>query len=211
VLDPAMVVGQIDAVLDDIGADAIKIGMIGSSAVAAAVADRLTASDARVPIVFDPVMVATSGAMLADRATVAAFTRLMRLATLVTPNLPELDVLSPDGPEALARRTGAAVLVKGGHGEGDLLVDALVRPDGTREEWSAPRIETRHTHGTGCTLASAIAAGLARGESLTASVAAARRYVRAAIEGAPGLGEGSGPLGHGVPARMFLPHPLQRL
>ncbi len=195
-LEPAMVVAQIDSVLSDIGADAIKIGMIGSPAIAEAVADRLSAADARLPLVFDPVMVATSGAVLADARTIVAFERLMQLATLITPNLPELAVLSPDGAGALARRTGAAVLAKGGHGEGDLLLDALFGPDGAREEWTDPRIETRHTHGTGCTLASAIAAGLAYGDDLSTAVAAARRYVRAAIEAAPGLGQGSGPLGH---------------
>jgi hydroxymethylpyrimidine/phosphomethylpyrimidine kinase len=194
-VDPAMVVAQIDAVLSDIGADAIKIGMIGSPAIAEAVAERLSREDARMPLVFDPVMIATSGATLADARTIAAFERLMALATVVTPNLPELAVLSPDGAEALARRTGAAVLGKGGHGEGDLLLDALVWPDGAREEWTDARIDTRHTHGTGCTLASAIAAGLARGDDLSTAVTAARTYVRKAIEKAPGLGQGSGPLG----------------
>jgi hydroxymethylpyrimidine/phosphomethylpyrimidine kinase len=194
-VDPAMVVAQIDAVLSDIGADAIKIGMIGSPAIAEAVAERLSREDARMPLVFDPVMIATSGATLADARTIAAFERLMALATVVTPNLPELAVLSPDGAEALARRTGAAVLGKGGHGEGDLLLDALVWPDGAREEWTDARIDTRHTHGTGCTLASAIAAGLARGDDLSTAVTAARTYVRKAIEKAPGLGQGNGPLG----------------
>ncbi|WP_454884415.1 bifunctional hydroxymethylpyrimidine kinase/phosphomethylpyrimidine kinase [Sphingomonas oryzagri] len=196
VLEPALVVAQIDAVLADIGADAIKIGMIGSPAIAEAVADRLSREDARVPIVFDPVMVATSGATLADHATIAAFERLMALATLVTPNLPELAILSPEGPETLATRTRAAVLAKGGHGEGDRLVDRLVRADGSTETWIDDRIDTRHTHGTGCTLASAIAAGLARREPLDAAIAAARRHVRAAILAAPGLGQGSGPLGN---------------
>ena len=180
-LEPVLVVAQIDAVLADIGADAIKIGMIGSLAIAEAVADRLSMPDARMPLVFDPVMVATSGAILADAATTAAFKRLMALATLVTPNLPELAILSPEGPEALARWTGAAVLVKGGHGEGDRLIDRLVRPDGSTETWIDDRIDTRHTHGTGCTLASAIAVGLAAGERLDAAVTAARGYVRAAI------------------------------
>jgi hydroxymethylpyrimidine/phosphomethylpyrimidine kinase len=196
VLEPSLVIAQIDAVLSDIGADAIKIGMIGSPAIADAVADRLCRDDARVPLVFDPVMVATSGATLADAATIAAFERLMALATLVTPNLPELDVLSPEGPEALAARTRAAVLAKGGHGEGDRLVDRLIRVDGSTETWIDDRIDMRHTHGTGCTLASAIAAGLARGRRIEAAVAAARRYVRAAILAAPGLGNGNGPLGN---------------
>jgi hydroxymethylpyrimidine/phosphomethylpyrimidine kinase len=205
VLEPALVIAQIDAVLSDIGADAIKIGMIGSPAIAEAVADRLSHGDARVPLVFDPVMVATSGALLADDATIVAFERLMRLATLVTPNLPELAVLSPDGPEALAARTGAAVLLKGGHGEGDRLLDRLVHADGSAETWADDRIDTHHTHGTGCTLASAIAAGLARGDRLDGAVAAARLHVRAAIRAAPELGRGNGPLG--IPPA---PHPASR-
>jgi hydroxymethylpyrimidine/phosphomethylpyrimidine kinase len=195
VLEPALVVAQIDAVLSDIGADAIKIGMIGSPAIAEAVADRLARQDVRMPLVFDPVMVATSGATLADAATIAAFERLMALATLVTPNLPELAVLSPEGPEALARRTGAAVLAKGGHGEGDRLIDRLVRPDGSTETWIDDRLDSRHTHGTGCTLASAITAGLAARVRLDTAVTAARSYVRAAILAAPELGQGDGPLG----------------
>jgi hydroxymethylpyrimidine/phosphomethylpyrimidine kinase len=199
VLKPALVIAQIDAVLTDIGADTIKIGMIGSPAIAEAIANRLSRDDARVPIVFDPVMAATSGAMLADAATIAAFERLMALATLITPNLPELAILSPEGPEALARRTGVAVLAKGGHCEGNRLVDRLVWPDGSTETWIDERIDTRHTHGTGCTLASAIAAGLASGERLDAAVAAARRHVRAAIFAAPGLGQGSGPIGNPGP------------
>jgi hydroxymethylpyrimidine/phosphomethylpyrimidine kinase len=195
VLDPALVIAQIDAVLSDIGADAIKIGMIGSPAIAEAVADRLDRENARVPLVFDPVMIASSGATLADPATIAAFERLMALATLVTPNIPELAVLSREGPEALAARTRTAVLAKGGHGEGERLIDRLVRPDGSSETWLDDRIVTRHTHGTGCTLASAITAGLAQGRSLETAVAQGRAYVRRAIETAPGLGVGGGPLG----------------
>jgi hydroxymethylpyrimidine/phosphomethylpyrimidine kinase len=193
ILEPALVIAQIDAVLSDIGADAIKIGMIGSAAIAHAVADRLTGLD--IPIVFDPVMIATSGAALADAPTIAAFERLMGQATLITPNLPELAVLSPDGAEALAERTGAAVLVKGGHGEGALLVDRLVRANEIELQWADLRIDTLHTHGTGCTLASATAAGLADGISLENALARARAYVRAAIIVAPNLGRGAGPLG----------------
>ena len=198
VLDPALVIAQIDAVLSDIGADAIKIGMLGSAVIAEAVAERLSREDAGVPIVFDPVMVATSGATLADAATIAAFERLMRLAALVTPNLPELAVLSPDGADALARRIGTSVLAKGGHGEGAILVDRLVAADGATRQWSDARIATRHNHGTGCTLASAIALGLARGEGLAEAIAAARRFVREALAQAPRLGTGNGPLGHGA-------------
>ena len=197
-----MVIAQIDAVVEDIGVDAVKIGMIGSVEVAQAVAARLERLGA-VPIVFDPVMVATSGATLADAATVAAFERLMRLAAVVTPNLPELAVLAAAAGDAkpaqmLAERHGTAVLAKGGHGDGEMLIDLLVGRDGTIHRWSDPRIETRHTHGTGCTLASAIATGLGRGETLVAAIETARAFVRAAILAAPGFGAGHGPMGHGA-------------
>ena len=185
----AMVIAQIDAVASDIGVDAVKIGMIGSAETAHAVADRLEAM-AGVPLVFDPVMVATSGSVLADADTIAAFGRLIRRATVVTPNLPELAALGGD-PLAL----GTAVLVKGGHGEGDLIVDRLVMPDGSETRWADPRIDTRHSHGTGCTLASAIATGLGSGMTLVDAVARARAYVRKALAAAPGLGGGHGPMG----------------
>ncbi len=210
VLDPALVVAQIDAVLGDIGADAIKIGMIGSAAIAAAVADRLTAPDARMPIVFDPVMIATSGAPLADPATIAAFERLMAMAAVITPNLPELALLAGVAPFdpagaalALARRTGANVLAKGGHGDGAELIDLLVGADGIRQTWHGTRIDSTHTHGTGCTLASGIATGLAAGLPIEAAIIRARDLVRAAILAAPGLGAGHGPLGHAAVRAAF--------
>jgi hydroxymethylpyrimidine/phosphomethylpyrimidine kinase len=189
----AMVLAQIDACVSDIGVDAVKIGMIGSAEVAHAVADRLEALD--VPIVFDPVMVATSGSILADAATIAAFERLMRIASVVTPNLPELEAL---GGEAAVRATGAALLAKGGHGAGEVLTDRLVLPDGTETAWSDARIDTRHTHGTGCTLASAIATGLAQHMPLEAAIVRARNFVRSALRAAPKLGAGHGPMGHGA-------------
>lgn len=188
---PALVVAQIDACLSDIGADAVKIGMLGSAAVAHAVADRLDAVD--LPLVFDPVMVATSGGVLADVDTVTAFERLMARAALVTPNVPELMALGGDA--GMARR-GAAWLAKGGDAEGDVVTDRLVRPGRPDRTWSAPRIETRHTHGTGCTLASAIATGLGAGLSLEPAIERARAFVRAALAAAPGFGAGHGPLGH---------------
>jgi hydroxymethylpyrimidine/phosphomethylpyrimidine kinase len=187
-----LVVAQMRSCLDDIGADAVKIGMIGAAATAHAVADVLDAI--AVPVVFDPVMVATSGSVLADADTVAAFGRLMRRAAVVTPNLPELAAL---GGEAAVLRHGPALLAKGGHGDGDVLVDRLILPDGTETRWADPRIATAHTHGTGCTLASAIAVGLARGLPLAAAVAEARTVVRLALLDAPGLGHGHGPMGHG--------------
>lgn len=188
-----MVLAQIDAVLSDIGVDAVKIGMIGSSETAHAVADRLeTLKD--VPIVFDPVMVATSGSVLADAATIVAFDRLMRVARIVTPNLPEMQALGGD-PFELARLTGAAVLLKGGHTEGSTIIDQLIDPDGGKFEWRDTRIETRHSHGTGCTLASGIAAGLGAGMPLGDAITRARAYVRQGLDNAPGLGRGHGPMG----------------
>ncbi|TZG28763.1 bifunctional hydroxymethylpyrimidine kinase/phosphomethylpyrimidine kinase [Sphingomonas montanisoli] len=190
------VLTQIDAVVSDIGVDAVKIGMIGSAEVVNAVADRLAALE-NIPIVFDPVMVATSGSLLADEATIAAFGRLMDIATVVTPNLPELAVLGGSA-EALAARHGCAVLAKGGHGEGADLTDRLVIADGGSTEWTSERIETRHTHGTGCTLASAIATGLGQGLKLSEAVEKAREFVRASLLAAPGLGNGHGPMGQGL-------------
>lgn len=185
-----MVIAQIRSCIDDIGLDAVKIGMLGSAETAHAVADILTTLS--VPIIFDPVMVATSGGALADDATIAAFVRLMAIATLVTPNLPELAAL---GGEAAVLAHGCAVLVKGGHAVGDAITDRLVNVDGEVSDWSAPRIATRHTHGTGCTLASAIACGLGQGMALVDAVARARLFVRLALRDAPGLGQGHGPMG----------------
>lgn len=221
----AMVLAQIDACVADIGVDAIKIGMIGSAETAQAVAERL--AGLRVPIVFDPVMVATSGDALADADTIAAFGRLMRLATLVTPNAPELSALvgrpldsQADRQKAakeIATRHQCAVLAKGGHLDpadtapadsagamrlrplapaAALIADWLVMPPDEWHGWSAPRIDTASTHGTGCTLASAIATGLARGQRLPTAVEQSRVFVRLAIHDAPGFGGGHGPMGH---------------
>jgi hydroxymethylpyrimidine/phosphomethylpyrimidine kinase len=186
-----MVIDQIAAVVSDIGVDAVKIGMIGSAETAHAVADSL--SELSCPIVFDPVMVASSGAILADDDTISAFERLMRLATLTTPNLPELEALG--GREALLERH-IPLLIKGGHAEGDLIVDRLDLAEGQGCDWADPRIETRNTHGTGCTLASAIATGLGQGFTLEQSIERARLFVRLALYDAPGLGQGHGPMGH---------------
>ncbi len=145
------------------------------------------------PIVFDPVMVATSGDLLADADTIAAFGRLMRIATVVTPNLPELHALG--GPETVLVQ-GSALLIKGGHGDSDALTDRLIGPEGEIALWSSDRIDTTSTHGTGCTLAAAIATYLAQGYPLKASIARARQFVRLALHDAPGLGQGHGPMGH---------------
>jgi hydroxymethylpyrimidine/phosphomethylpyrimidine kinase len=195
----AMVIDQISSVINDIGVDAIKIGMIGSAETATAVAQLLTKVDG-VRIVVDPVMVATSGSVLADDATIAAFEKLMAIATLVTPNIPELEALGGDG---IAEAFNTHILAKGGHGDGPMLTDRLIGPGRVIKSWTNARIETRHTHGTGCTLASAIATGLGQGMSLTDAIERARKYVRAALELAPGFGSGHGPMGvpHG-----FLAH-----
>ncbi|PCD04064.1 bifunctional hydroxymethylpyrimidine kinase/phosphomethylpyrimidine kinase [Sphingomonas spermidinifaciens] len=202
-----MVLAQVDCVLRDIGVDAVKIGMIGSARTAAALAERL-AELPGLPIVFDPVMVATSGASLADEATIAAFERLMRVATVTTPNLPELKALSGmsildkgaqrAAAQSLVARRGCAVLVKGGHAKGRQVTDRLFQP--AREgaapevEWTDPRIDSEATHGTGCTLSSAIACELAKDWSLPEAVARARRFVRIAMQDAGGLGQGHGPM-----------------
>ncbi len=188
---PAMVAAQIDACTSDIGVDAVKIGMLGSAAIAEVVAERL--ERLAVPVVFDPVMIATSGAALADAATIAAFERLMQLAVLTTPNVPELAALG--GHEGMAVR-GIAYLAKGGDAEGERVEDVLVVPGEAPHVMAGTRIHTRHTHGTGCTLSSAIATYLGRGLDLADAVDRGRLFVRSALRAAPGFGAGSGPLGH---------------
>ncbi|MEL1249255.1 bifunctional hydroxymethylpyrimidine kinase/phosphomethylpyrimidine kinase [Aurantiacibacter gilvus] len=190
-LSPEMVAAQIDACLNDIGVEAVKIGMLGSADVAEVVADRL--EDLGAPIVFDPVMVATSGAALADEGTIEVFEWLMEVATLTTPNVPELAALG--GPEAMANR-GVAYLAKGGDADGPMIEDRLVRPGADDAVWSDARIVTKHTHGTGCTLSSAIATHLARGLPLEQAITEGRKFVREALKAAPGFGFGNGPLGH---------------
>ncbi len=198
------VLAQIDAVVGDIGVDAVKIGMIGSPFTAELVAQRMEAMRAArpdLPIVFDPVMVATSGAELADKPTIAAFGRLMKVATISTPNLPELQRLTgEEDPITAALQLvgdhGCAVLVKGGHDEGEAIGDALIETD-NMTSWQGTRINTDQTHGTGCTLASGIAFYLARGNSLSDSVGRAREFVRIALHDAPRLGKGAGPIGQG--------------
>lgn len=206
---------QMRVVLQDIGADALKTGMLHDSATIAAVCDEIIASAPGVPLVADPVMVAKGGHPLLQPDAVATLkARLLPLAAVITPNLPEAEVLlgrkiagAADMPKAAVELLGMgvrAVLLKGGHLDGDVVVDLLASAEGTTR-FESPRIATRHTHGTGCTLASAIAAGLAQGMSLHDAVARARAYVRAAIQAAPGYGRGHGPLGHGVtvdPARI---------
>ena len=208
-MPPDLIEAQVRAVLDDIGADVIKTGMLGDAATVERVADLLDAY--RIPAVIDPVMVAKGGqALLADSAVQTLASRLLPHATLLTPNAPEAAALTGLRVEttddlrragiALLGRGAAAVLMKGGHIPGDRVVDLLITPEG-ETAFEGARIDTRHTHGTGCTRASAVAAGLARGLPLVSAVADAHAYVGEAIRRAPGFGAGHGPLDHGWPLR----------
>ena len=214
-LPPALVAAQMACALDDIGADAIKCGMLGGAAVIEAVCCMLEAKARGVALVVDPVMVAKGGAELMGETAIQHLRRrLLPLATLITPNVPEAEALSGlaitdeatmrHAAEVLCTLGAPAVLLKGGHLDGAEVVDLLATESGI-EVFRAPRVASRHTHGTGCTLASAIAAGLAQGMDLRAAVARAHAYVQAAIFSAPGLGGGHGPLNHAVtvdPARL---------
>ncbi|HEY3812414.1 MAG TPA: bifunctional hydroxymethylpyrimidine kinase/phosphomethylpyrimidine kinase [Caulobacteraceae bacterium] len=204
---PARVVdAQARVVLADIGADAVKTGMLGSAETVRAVAGLLEGPAKRLPVVVDPVLASTSGAALLEPGALKLFrSRLIPLATVITPNLPEAQALTGiacdtlddrrRAAEALLAMGAQAVLVKGGHAKGGMVVDLLVTPDG-ETLFEGPRLKTRHTHGTGCTLASAIATGLAFGLPLVEAVSQAWAYTAEAIRQAPGLGKGHGPLGH---------------
>jgi len=206
-VDPSFVAQQMDVVLDDIGADCIKTGMLCSAGTIASVVRVYEQRARHVPLVVDPVMVAKDGApLLAADATKFMAYQLLPLAALVTPNLPEAEVLTGRpvktvedmgrAADKLLELGAAAVLVKGGHLEGDLVVDLLRTADGEEHLYEDERIVSQSTHGTGCTLASAIAAGIAEGLRLSDAVTRARRYVREAIRHAPGLGRGNGPVQH---------------
>jgi hydroxymethylpyrimidine/phosphomethylpyrimidine kinase len=207
---PEFVEQQMEVVLTDIGADAIKIGMLGSAAVVEVVARTCRRLATTIPIVVDPVMVAKGGqALLEPDARAALRTSLIPLAAVLTPNVPEAEALCGStiasvadlgrAAERLLLLGPAAVLVKGGHLPGDVVVDVLRTADGGEYRFESPRIESRSTHGTGCTLASAIALGIAEGLTLEGAVTRARLYVLDAIRTAPGLGQGHGPLNHAHP------------
>ncbi|MGV8997083.1 MAG: bifunctional hydroxymethylpyrimidine kinase/phosphomethylpyrimidine kinase [Parvibaculaceae bacterium] len=202
---------QIKVVLEDIGADTIKTGMLHSIEIIEATAEDISTYAPDAALIVDPVMVAKGGAALMQQNAGDAFKRaLMPLATLITPNIPEAEVLTGRTITTLDQQKAAAdallglgcdaVLLKGGHMAGDIIYDVLATHDSI-EVMSAPRIETRHTHGTGCTLASAIAALMAQGAPLRDAVEIARDYVQEAIRLAPGFGKGHGPLYH---AHTFL-------
>jgi hydroxymethylpyrimidine/phosphomethylpyrimidine kinase len=202
---PAMVTAQIEAVVGDFGADAVKTGMLATAAIVQAVAAAIVALDLPF-VVVDPVMVSKSGhRLLDDEATAALVSELAPRAYVITPNVPEAEVLagmtirSVDDATDAAKRILAlgptAVVVKGGHLPGDEVVDILYDRHGL-SQFRGPRLPGTSTHGTGCTFASAIAANLALGHPLPEAVAMARAYVALAIASAPGLGRGHGPLGH---------------
>jgi hydroxymethylpyrimidine/phosphomethylpyrimidine kinase len=209
---PDFIRQQIEVVLDDLGADALKTGMLHDAAVIETVSAVIADRAAGVPLVVDPVMVAKGGAPLIEDGAIGALKCLLApRAAMLTPNLPEAEILAGHAiPDLAAMRETAtgllalgcrAVLLKGGHLPGDTVYDVLATADGQRV-WDSPRIASRHTHGTGCTLASAIATGLAQGLATEAAVERARTYVQRAIASAPGFGRGHGPLDHAHPLRQ---------
>lgn len=198
-----MVAEQCRMVVDDIGVDAVKIGMLHDATLIDALAPILASFN--VPIVLDPVMVASSGAHLLDPAALTALKALLSKATLLTPNIPEAEILSEQtianrddmlrASEIMAQQSGASVLLKGGHGQGEVIYDLLYE-NGEAIWFESARIDSRNTHGTGCTLSSAIATHLGAGMVLGQAVQNARDYVYQAILSAPNFGQGHGPLNH---------------
>ena len=212
-VEPDFIAEQMHVVLEDLGADAIKIGMLHNAAVIETVCRVIAEQAADLPLIVDPVMFAKGGHSLLEPESVSALRDLLLpLASVVTPNIPEAEALTdrrigavedmPGAAQSIAAMGPDAVLLKGGHLPGDDLSDILYTPAATRR-WDDSRIDSRHTHGTGCTLASAVATGLAQGLALEAAVTRARSYVREAIRHAPGFGSGHGPLGHGHTVAAF--------
>lgn len=211
----AFITRQIEVVLEDLGADVIKLGMLHRAGVIHAVADALERLAPDVPVVLDPVMVAKGGhALLEPDAMAALKERLIAKAFLMTPNVPEAEALTGAKIESVAdlsvvgdkldRLGVGAVLIKGGHlDSGKTVTDVLWQGGARPEVFTSPRIDTPHTHGTGCTLASSIACGLAQGLELSAAIKRARAYVHEAILTAPGYGAGHGPLNHAHTVRDF--------
>jgi len=215
-VEPAFIVQQMRLVLSDLGADCIKIGMLHRPEVVAVVEEELAEHAAGIPIVLDPVMYAKGGhPLLEPEAVNEVRGRLAPRALVLTPNLPEAQALAgtdqqPNGDAdvlALAARLldlgPSAVLLKGGHAAGEVVTDVLAVRGAPPETFRSPRVQTRHDHGTGCTLASAIAAGIAQGMDIRTATVRARAYVLEALRTAPGLGSGHGPLNHGHTVRPF--------
>lgn len=211
---PDFIQQQMRLVLEDIGTDAIKTGMLHSAAVIDAVCEVLEARAPRVPVVVDPVMVAQSGdSLLVPDAVTALTRRLVPQATVLTPNLPEAARLlgreigglaeMPEAARALLELGPEAVLLKGGHLEDGATVSDVLATHAGVERFESERVATRHNHGTGCTLASAIATGLAQGLDLRVAITRARAYLLEALKSAPGLGRGHGPVNHGHTVRPF--------
>lgn len=214
---PDIVAGQIRAVMDDVRPRAIKVGMVSDAATIRAVASTLQEYEG-LPLVIDPVMVATSGSRLMEREAVEAFRKeLLPLATVLTPNLPEAEVLAAmpistkascdEAARRIAEAANGCILIKGGHGEGTVKEDRLYNNVGQLlRTYTSPTVATRNTHGTGCTLSSAIASHLALGYPLEEAVAQAKRYVTAALQAGAdvAIGQGHGPVNH-----FFNPRPLE--
>lgn len=212
-VDVGFIQKQMRVVLDDIGADCLKTGMLHSPEVIDAVCDVFESDAAGIPVVVDPVMVAKGGAaLLAEEAVSTLRDRLLPLAHVITPNIPEAETLLGESiatvddmktaAEKLKSFGPAAVVLKGGHMEGNDLTDVLLDDDGFHL-FETKRVDTAHTHGTGCTLASSIAAGVAQGMALPDAVGRAQAYVVVAIKGAPGYGDGHGPVDHGHTVAPF--------
>jgi len=213
---PDFVRQQMDTVLDDLGADAIKTGMLFDAAVIEAVAAVIKAHSTTIPTVVDPVMVSESGAqLLAPTAVEALCEHLLPLASLITPNLPEAEVLygapiedlsaARQAAVALRERFQVAVLLKGGHLKSRNVTDILVTADGRELLFTGTRLDSTSTHGTGCTLAAAIATRLAQGMILEDAIEHGREYLRQAIRTAVPLGKGAGPVNHGHTCQVFEP------
>ncbi len=207
-VSPKLVAAQMRSVLNDIGADVIKIGMLANEGVMQAVIDVIDELAPETTLVLDPVLAATSGDTLLEEAAVKLLKdKLIPMSELITPNAIEAEVLTgikiedasdlSKAGEALLEMGAYGALMKGGHLKGKSVMDVLVTPEGNHM-MSAPRIRSRHTHGTGCTLASAVASMLAQGASLEEAVSEAREFVFEAIHSAPKLGAGNGPLNHGL-------------
>ena len=212
-VDIAFVQKQMRVVLEDIGADCLKTGMLHSPEVIEAVCAVMETDASGIPVVVDPVMVAKGGASLLDSAAIGTLRdRLLPLAYVITPNIPEAETLlgraidtlddMKSAAEKLKAMGPAAVVLKGGHMKGSALSDVLLDADGFHI-FETQRVATAHTHGTGCTLASSIATGIAQGMTLPEAVGRAQAYVVAAIKSAPGFGAGHGPIDHGHTFRPF--------